>query len=69
MFETSIVELAVDRISAHDIEDPRRTISRIEADPTDVEQMRIETNRFHICSPKPLATTCWPCSLGSSARS
>ena len=48
MFETRIVELAVDRISAHDIEDLRRTITRIEEDPTDVERVRIESNRFHI---------------------
>ena len=48
MFETQIVELAVDRISAHDIEDLRRTITRIEQDPTDIERVRIESNRFHI---------------------
>jgi GntR family transcriptional repressor for pyruvate dehydrogenase complex len=48
MFETRIVELAVDRISAHDIADLRRTITRIEEDPTDVERVRIESNRFHI---------------------
>lgn len=48
MFETRIVELAVDRISAHDIEDLRRTITRIEEDPTDIERVRIESNRFHI---------------------
>lgn len=48
MFETQIVELAVDRISAHDIEDLQRTITRIEQDPTDIERVRIESNRFHI---------------------
>jgi DNA-binding FadR family transcriptional regulator len=48
MFETRIVELAVDRISAHDIEDLRRTITRIEEDPTDAERVRIESNRLHI---------------------
>ncbi|MBV9782543.1 MAG: FadR family transcriptional regulator [Acidisphaera sp.] len=48
MFETRIVELAVDRVSAHDLEDLRRTITRIEEDPKDVERVRIESNRFHI---------------------
>jgi GntR family transcriptional repressor for pyruvate dehydrogenase complex len=48
MFEMQIVELAVDRISANDIEDLRRTITRIEQDPMDIEQVRIESNRFHI---------------------
>lgn len=48
MFETQIVELAVERISAHDIEDLKRTITRIEEDPADVELVRIESNRFHI---------------------
>jgi len=48
MLETRIVELAIDRISAHDIEDLKRTITRIEEDPNDVERVRIESNRFHI---------------------
>lgn len=48
MFEMQIVELAVDRVSQHDIEDLQRTISRIEQDPTDIERVRIESNRFHI---------------------
>jgi GntR family transcriptional repressor for pyruvate dehydrogenase complex len=48
MLETRIVELAIDRISAHDIEDLKRTIIRIEEDPNDVERVRIESNRFHI---------------------
>ena len=48
IFETQIIELAIDRISAHDIEDLKRTITRIEDDPSDVERVRIESNRFHI---------------------
>jgi GntR family transcriptional repressor for pyruvate dehydrogenase complex len=48
IFETQIIELAVNRISANDIEDLKRTISRIEEDPTDIERVRIESNRFHI---------------------
>jgi DNA-binding FadR family transcriptional regulator len=48
MFETKIVELAVNRISAHDIEDLKRTITRIEEDPHDADRVRVESNRFHI---------------------
>jgi GntR family transcriptional repressor for pyruvate dehydrogenase complex len=48
MIETQVVELAVDRISPHDVEDLKRTITRIEEDPSEVERVRIESNRFHI---------------------
>ena len=46
--ETQVIELAIHRISAKDIEALRRTITLIEENPDDVELVRVESNRFHV---------------------
>ena len=48
IIETHVVELAIERISANDVEDLRRTIQLIEENPDDADLVRIESNRFHV---------------------
>lgn len=48
MLETHVVELAIERISAKDVEDLRQTIAIINENPEDVDRVRIESNRFHV---------------------
>ena len=48
ILETQVIELAVERISAKDVEDLRRTIAIINENPEDVDRVRIESNRFHV---------------------
>ena len=48
ILETQVIELAIERISAKDIEGLRRTITIIKENPEDADLVRVESNRFHV---------------------
>lgn len=48
ILETHVIELAIERISAKDVEALRETIAIISEHPEDVDRVRIEANRFHV---------------------